>query len=213
MRVQTDNGLGDLIFVVTAAILLILLIRLGWLILRRRKSGVTLSLFAATVFVYAGALVITGLMAPETDVAPGTAKCSDEWCVTVTGATQQAAIGDFKPAGRLIIVDVQVSSESRGRAQRGSNPAIWLIDDSGAFHAPSAAAQAALEKAAGPQPPLDELVPPGGVFTTRQAFDVARSRGPVRVLIEERPGITHFILFNEEAPFSGKTVFKVLPKL
>ncbi len=208
MRIQTDNGLFDIVFMATGAVLAVLLLRGLFLFATRKPFKVTAGLFWGVTVTYGAGLIISNLMTPWQDLTPGTAKCSDEWCVTVDSVSTTPIPG-YAPKGHLVVASVRVFSEARGRTQRGSSPAIYLIDAKGVRHAPSPQAQAALADAFGPQPPLNTQIAPGEAVVTLQAFDTAGTSPTARILIEEEPGITRLILFNEAGYFSGKSVFVV----
>jgi hypothetical protein len=213
MHIQTDNGLGDLMFIGTSLAFFVLIIRIIYLIIVGRSRRRPTYVISGLLGVYIILLLATNLMTPWTNIAPGTGKCSDEWCATVSGASELPSLGHFRPKGRLIVVDVKIFSQSRGRTQKGSNPEIYLVDASGKWHPPSPEAQQALTHIDGPQPSLATAIAPGSSFNTRQAFEIPTGPSPIRVLIAENPGITKLIPFNEAGFLSGKAVFLVVPKI
>ena len=209
MRIQTDNGLGDLIFIACVLVLALLLLRGLYLLIRRRSATGTFAWIVVLVAVYAGALVVSGVMTKPVLVPAGTAKCSDEWCVTVDGATTYPSLPGLQPTQHVVVVRVRAFSEAARRAQRGSDPQIALVGADGTTAGPDAAAQAAVEKRFGAQPPLDTPIAPHESFVTLQAVVVAHTPSHVVVKLGERPWITRIILFNDNSLFAGGTLFSV----
>ncbi len=205
MRIQTNNGLGDLIFLTMALIVIGLCVRALWLAFHRK----TVALILALVGGYGKALVATGLMTPTRLVPAGTVKCSDEWCASVEGATEFTPTSAYSPKGRLVAVRVRISSEARARTQSGSNPVIYIETKDGQRYYPSAGAQAVLTQAVGAQPELTRPVAAGDSFVTLIAFDLPPSAQRFRVNVGERPWITKVILFNDNSLLAGGTMFDV----
>jgi hypothetical protein len=110
----------------------------------------------------------------------------------------------------VVAIQVRVSSESRGRTQHGSSPAIFVLTEDGRRHFPSAAAQTTLERSLGPQPPLIRNVDPGESFKVLVAFDLPASTHRLRVDIAERPWITKLMLFDDNSLLAGRTRFEVM---
>lgn len=212
MRVQTDNGLADMLFIGGVFFAALLVVRLVYGLVRRKPIRFTLISLGAVLGLYALALVLAGRMTSENVVPVGTLKCSDEWCVTVEGAVAAKSVGKAVSTGQFVVVTVRMSSEARGQTQKGSSPQIELITEGNRRYAPSVAAQRALETIAGKQPPLSSQVQPGGQVTTLQAFDIPGNARDLRVFVGERPWITRVILFNENSFFAGQTVFRVTPE-
>ncbi len=209
MRIQTNNGLGDLIFLTMSLVVIGLCVRALWLAFHRRRAIKTVALILALVGGYGKALVVTGLMTPTRLVPAGTVKCSDEWCASVEGATEFTPTSAYSPKGRLVAVRVRISSEARARTQSGSNPVIYIATKDGQRYYPSAGAQAAVTQAFGVQPELTRPVAAGDSFVTLIAFDLPSSAHRFRVNIGERPWITKVILFNDNSLLAGGTLFDV----
>ena len=207
IRVQTDSGVGDLIFLAVALVLVVLSVRAIYLAIRRRPFARTLAVGGTVLCGYAAVLVVSGLLTPQTLLPPGAAKCSDEWCVSVNGAKSHSPIAGYTTQGRLVAIAVRVFSEARGRSQRGSNPAIYVLDEDGRRYLPSPVAQAALDQSLGPQPPLTKRVGAGESFLTEIAFDLPVSIRRLRVNVAEQPWITRIVLFNDNSLFAGGTFF------
>lgn len=192
--------------------LAIMFIRLVYRLLAHRPVLRTFISMACLAVLYFAAVLVAGVLTSESLVAPGTVKCFDDWCVTVTHAAEYSSLSGVSPLGRFIVVDVKVLAESRRVVQKGSDPHVYLIDAKGHKYEPSPAAQASLEKSAGTQLPLTNPVGPGDSFITRQAFDIPKDSGNLRVLVTEQPWITKIVLFNENSFLSGRTLFVIDPK-
>jgi hypothetical protein len=163
--------------------------------------------------VYFATVLISGILTSESVVPPGSVKCFDDWCVTVTDSVEYGGFGESSPSGRFVVVDVKVFGDAKRVVQKGSNPHIYLLDEKGRRYGVIEKTQAAFERMAGSQPPLTTPVAPGESFTARKAFDVPKDCGNLRVLVTEQPWITKIVLFNENSFFSGKTVFSIHPRL
>lgn len=209
MRIQTDNGFGDLIFLGVAVVLIALSLRVLYLVLRRKRIAKTLAVGLAVAGAYGATLIVSGVLTPQSLAPPGTAKCSDEWCVTVESAKVFPPIAGYVPQGRLVVISIRVFSESRGRTQHGSNPVIYVLTEDGRQYRPSAMAQAAVDRSLGAQPPMTKDVVAGESFVTQIAFELPAAADRLRVNVAEQPWITKLILFNDNAIFSGGTLFEV----
>lgn len=110
----------DLAFLLGLLITLGSVLRVAYLLLRRRPNqavGVLtrLALFAGA---YMSVLVAVSIVQPKQTLALGRARCYDEWCVVVDGAQRQSSIGTVHADGLFIIVSARVLNQGRGRRQR-----------------------------------------------------------------------------------------------
>ncbi len=95
---------------------------------------------------------------PQRLIAIGTPWCFDEWCLTVAGVkhTTAARMNAYH-------VDLLLSSQARGRAQRANGAWIYLIDDQGNRYAPEPDSS---------DIPLNVLIQPGQSIDASRRFKV-----------------------------------------
>lgn len=143
----------------------IALARRRWVFARRLALGVVLAWV-----VYLGVGTVVALKAPQHIMALGEDRCFDEMCFAVTGWNRMPST----TAGRSwYLVDVRITSKSRGRAQREIGRTGVLIDRSGRVYEVSEAGMHANSPVgAAPYPGLDAEVEPGQSLQTRLVFDL-----------------------------------------
>ncbi len=170
----------DLAFLLALLITLGSMLRVAYLLLRRRRDqavGVLarLALFAGA---YIGLLVSVSIAQPRQTLALGGARCFDEWCIVVDSAQRRSTIGTVRADGQFIIVSARVLNQGRGRRQRETDVGARLLDDRGLLYAPTSRGQAALLQTGGGSAALTDFVDAGAVNSVRLVFDVpADSRG------------------------------------
>jgi hypothetical protein len=93
--------LFDLLFIVSFVTSVILIIRIGYLAVRGRKTSVktTARFLGGFVGIYAAIVVQVSLSSARKLVGIGEPRCFDEWCIAVTAVSRQHAIGDVKAQG------------------------------------------------------------------------------------------------------------------
>ncbi len=167
-------NLFDLLFIVSVLATVGALVRVGYLLIRKRTAAAkkTATRLATFVAMYAVTLVVVSLASPGKLLAIGDTRCLDEWCITVTGASRQPSIGVVHANGIFYVVTVRVSSRSRGRRQREIDVCTYLTDSVGRRFDVSPTGQQALQRAGLAGEPVTSFVDPGGNFDSRLAFDV-----------------------------------------
>ncbi len=164
----------DLLFIVSFFVTAGALVRIPYLLLRRRRTAVAATATRIGIFVaaYATVLIAVSVLSPGRIVPIGEARCFDEWCITVTSAERTPRIGDVPATGTFEVVTTRVSSRSRGRRQREIDVYPFLIDGSGRRFDVSPTGQEALRRAGLAGEPLTSFVDPGDSFDSRLAFDL-----------------------------------------
>lgn len=195
----------DLIFLASLLGVVIVLVRVLYLAIRARWRPAGKAAAWLLMFVVAYMLLLVGfsIATPQKEVPIGTARCFDDWCITVEQAARQDAIGATRANGTFCIVTVRVSSLAKGRPQRETDVRASLIDDRGRRFDVSTAGQQALEQQGLAGKPLTSFADPGGSFESRLAFDVPRDVGrlnfvksswgwfPVRLIIDDPQSWLH----------------------
>ena len=138
------------------------------------------------VAIYACILVLTSAFSAQQFAAIGARQCSDDWCLTVSGARTQ-------PLGATTAVNVDFRIESRaGRVdQREGAVAVFLRDAAGNRYAPVADPAAV---------PFDTLIHPGQVIDTSRRF-VLPSGTPIAGIVIAREGIPECCIIGDEGSF------------
>jgi hypothetical protein len=206
--------LNDLLFIVSFLVTAGALLRVGYLLLRRRTQAARKTSIRLTVFVaiYGIALVVTSLVSPQQVVKLGEERCFDEWCITVAGASRVPAVGDVRAAGVFEVVTVRVTSHSRGRPQREKDVYTYLTDGAGRRFDVSPAGQSALERAGLAGMSVTSFVDPGSSFESRLAFDVpedAKHIGFVKTSHAWFPAL--FIIGDSSSLFHRPTIVPLGP--
>jgi hypothetical protein len=150
----------DLIFilcflasVVTFIAGVIMMIRGRWQTLVR-----ILGLYGMCAASYFAVDMAIAYLRPQRVIAIATPWCFDEWCLAVTKATHSAG-GDAQTYN----IDLELSSQTRGRAQRANGAWVYLIDDVGRRYAPESNSS---------DVPLDTLLQPGESIQVSRRFTV-----------------------------------------
>ena len=157
-------------------------------IFRRRWTFVRRSLSSLLVLwgIYLALGAVVAVMTPQRVQPIGVDRCFDEMCFATTRFRRTPHIeggGNTTQArGVFYIVDVRVSSRSRGRAQHEAGRKGILIDEFGRSYDVSAEGSRALVAAEGPSPGLDTDLNPGETALAKLVFDL-----PTEV---KRPGFT-----------------------
>ena len=164
----------DLLAIVSVLATVGALVRVGYLLIRKRTAAArkTATRLATVVALYAITLIVVSLVSPKKVLEMGAVRCFDEWCITVTSASRQPSIGDVPATGIFYVVTVRVSSRSRGRRQRESDVCPYLTDSQGRRFDVSPLGQQALQRKGLAGEPVTSFVDPGDSFDSRLAYDV-----------------------------------------
>jgi hypothetical protein len=137
----------------------------------------------------------------------GTDICFDDWCATVTKIERPKAVSidnqEFIPNGQLLILNIKMSNQAKGIAQKPSEPRVHIIDEKGKSYSFSARGQQALENQIGKQIPVDIRLELHQSLETKLVFDIPKEAKNLEVRIDEGPTLAK-LLFNE-----NKEVFLV----
>lgn len=219
------DGLGDravasdilflLVVMVSAATLLgLVAAALGgrWRFARRLLRG-----YALVAFTYLGALVLFSLTAPQRVLPLGEDRCFDDWCIAATGYSVLPELGPstrrLRAQGRFYAVEIRLSNQARGRSQRASSVALWLLDDRGRRYPVSRSGQAAWEAEHGPTAALTSTLALGERLGTLRVFEVPLDARSLGLVVEHPAGFSpgRLILFDEQSWLHPPTVFRLAP--
>jgi len=162
--------------------------------IRGRRALESLRPFLFVLVAYLVLLAAGSFVDRERRIALGTTLCFDDWCIAVTNVHSATSLRQ----NRVVTADVRISSVARGRAQRGSDPRLFFIDDRGTWYAADRSPD---------DPALRSQVAPGESFTTRVHASVPNQRSIVAVRVWEGAWIDRFLPFDEESPFHAKTYY------
>ena len=190
MTIQMVSFGADLLMLLTAVAVIVLLVAVvGQLVRRHARSAALLArVLVAIVVTYGAALIAVGLAssAPQ-QLKPGDTKCFDDWCVTMTGASQDAA--------GTTIVAVQLENRGRGRPMRSDLARAYLEIPGGREVAPTDSSG------------MQTMLPPGQRVDVRLTFPAVQSLlGARLVVVEDMGGLGPgtFEIGGEGSPFHGK---------
>ncbi len=164
----------DLVLIGSVLIVLLGVLGLSYALITRRGTlfrhiALAMGLY---VGVYAAVLVVVSLTTPQHVVALHEPRCFDDWCLAVESTARVSAIGDTEAAGVFYVVTLTASNHARGVSQRERDAGVYVIDDIGLRHPPSAAGQQALEAIGEAGLPLDTMMAVGGSFSHTAVFDL-----------------------------------------
>ena len=144
---------------------------LAALFLRRRVFSVRIFVTIVVVWaVYLGVGTAVAVMTPQRIVSIGEDRCFDELCFAVTGYSR---IPSTNAGKSFYLVDVRISSRSRGRPQQEIGRKGVLIDRAGHVYEASRQNMQALSPVNGaPYPGLDAEVAPGQALETKLVFEL-----------------------------------------
>lgn len=190
-----------LIFLGTIIALLIFLVRL---IMKAIKRENIVSTFRAVVIIVLSYSVLWGFfyfISSDKVVPFGTDICFDDWCATVTKFERPETLGkgdqELFPHGQFLILNIKMSNQAKGIAQKPSEPRVHILDEKGNSYSFSTKGQQVLEKQNGKQIPIDKKLELHQSLETQLVFDIPKNARNLKVLIEEGPFITK-LLFNED---------------
>ncbi len=179
MPVQAVNDVGNLVSVGLLLATLTLAVTVVFRRLRGKPAGPPAVAAIVCLATYGILLLAVSLASRTREIAPGTDKCFDDWCATVTGVRSLPN----KPGApeKFIAVSFCVSNRAQRAAFRPSQPRVAFVVPDGRVFMPSAAAQGEFERQAGPLQDLTKRVVAGEQFRTSLVF-----RGTTRR--SDRPG-------------------------
>ncbi|MGI8564804.1 MAG: hypothetical protein ACR2MZ_14860 [Candidatus Dormibacter sp.] len=190
MTVQVVPLVGDLLVLLTAAIVLVLF-TMAIVQLARRRTPAALRLggvLGGVVVLYGAALVGVGLANGPRQLKAGDSKCFDDWCATMVGARQDVATG-------RLLVGVRLENRGRGKAMRADLARAYVEGPGGGSVAPQDAHE------------LQVFLRPGEHADVELVFDAAPDTSGRRfVVVEdaETVGPGTFTIGGEGSPFHGK---------
>src|SRR5581483_9620367 len=153
-------SLGDLFFLASVLLVVILCCRVLILSLRRRFHAVKRAalLGGAYLAVYAVVLIGVAMARPRRVYPAAERRCFDDWCVAALDVRPaQDVCGE--PHGRQWIAHVRVSSVARRVRQRARDARAELEDQQGRRYAPCAAVGRALSDELGPGESFEVALP------------------------------------------------------
>ena len=194
-----------LIFFGTIIAILILLVRLIMKVIKHKNIAAT---FRKIVIIVLSYLVLWGIfyfISSDKVVPIGTDICFDDWCASVTKFERPKTLGkenqELTPHGQFIILNITMSNQARGIAQKPSEPRVHIVDEKGNSYSFSTEGQQALEKQIGNQIPIDERLELHESLETQLVFDIPKDARNLKVLIEEGPLITKLLFSENKAVF------------
>jgi len=194
-----------LIFFGTIIAILILLVRLIMKVIKHKNIATT---FRKIVIIVLSYLVLWGIfyfISSDKVVPIGTDICFDDWCASVTKFERPKTLGkenqELIPHGQFIILNITMSNQARGIAQKPSEPRVHIVDEKGNSYSFSTEGQQALEKQIGNQIPIDERLELHESLETQLVFDIPKDARNLKVLIEEGPLITKLLFSENKAVF------------
>jgi hypothetical protein len=143
-------------------------------------------------------------------------RCFDEMCYSVKGVAITHALGQFKAQGDFYVVTVQLRSDSRGTAQKPSQPALFVVDAQGQSYSQMVNAGDEPGLPTGQPVTADQLwnqkIQPGQVVSRTVAFDLpAGIRQPGLVVTEGIGPLSAVIIGDESSLFHARTEFLLNP--
>ena len=175
----------DLLFIAGFLCTLIGVLRILWLVVKRRWTDVrshSLRLGAA-LGAYLLVVILVGILSPQQMLPPDGILRYDDWCLGVQRFELAEMIGpDLRPApGRQFLI-VTVSVISKARRVRQAAPAgalVYMCDREGRRYEVSERAQTVYEGLHGAQPALTTKLDPNTSFQTTRVFEVPRNDGEI----------------------------------
>jgi hypothetical protein len=145
--------------------------RRRWTFVRRSLGGL---LVLWGIYLVVGTAI--AIMTPQRIQPIGANRCFDEMCFAVSRFRRVPRIERGRHVaqahGVFYIVDVRVSSKSRGRAQHEAGRKGILIDELGRIYDVSVEGTQALAATEGPSPGLDTDLSPGETALAKLIFDL-----------------------------------------
>ena len=166
----------DLLFLVSALVLVVSIAWAGVSVLRGRRAGarVILGRAAVGILLYFAVLLLVSIASPGRRLAIGQPLCSDDWCIAVTSAQRNDT-----DSGRGYLVTFQLTSRARAITQRERFVVAWLEDGRHRRF------DAVLDTS---NPPFDATLGPLQSLSTTRRFDVPANAKDLAVIIAREGG-------------------------
>jgi len=208
-QIQAVNDLGVLLSFIFVLVIVVLTV----VLIYRASRGRRIRKLAVAEFVglaaYAATLVAFSIASETRQLALGTDKCFDDWCVTVSSSRLLSSV-ESRASIKRIAVELRVSNRARRAAFRPSQPRVMLALPSGAIVQPSSAGQRQNETPPGTQKDLAIRLLAGESFNTSLEFEVPDSTQQASVILLEGPAtVTRFLIGDENSFFHRKTVYSI----
>jgi len=163
----------------------------------------------AVAVVYGLLLIGVALQSRERTLLPGEKKYFCE--IDCHLAYSIAGSGSAGPGALAVSVttwfDPSTIAPFRGNSPLSPNPrVVYLVDDSGRRHEPSAEATRTWETKHGPSTPLTRELRPGESYTTTFVFEVPDGSRP-RLFLGDPVGVETLLIGHENSPAHGKAYF------
>ena len=175
----------DLLFLVVFLTTVVMMCAAVVMTLRgsRSQAGRVMTALTAVLGAYLLTIAVVSLTTPQQVAAFKDTWCSDEWCVSVDRVDRTPSA-----AGVTYIVDLRLSSRSRGRPQRERGVGVYLIDDSGRHYEARIAPGAV---------PFDTLLQPGQSIVASRLF-VLPGDANNPSLVVTHPGFPRMLIIGED---------------
>jgi hypothetical protein len=205
----------ELVFLAGFFAVVITCLRIGWLLLRRRREAALFNLkwLGICTAVYFALLLVLSAFTPQRVYQVGNTRCFDDWCISVENAKSENQIGPegFTTNGRLLLVTLRISSRARRVRQSEPYTEVFLLDAKGRQYEVAELPQRAFEAIKGPQAQLGTMLDPGGTFTTVRIFDIPEDLTQIGLATGQRgvlnPSI--FIIGDEASIGHKRTIFRI----
>lgn len=186
--------LADLAFIALALGTIIGLIRIGYLLLRRRAPSAkrVARRLALVLAGYAMVLLAVSFASTGSRRPMRTPWCFDDWCIQVDSVTGPAAIGSARPSGEWRVAWLTVSSTMRRGRQAEPDAYVFLVDRDGRRIEASDVGERALDTQSPSRHRVTDQLDPLGSFPVAIAFDADPAAGPFALSKSRRnrfPGI------------------------
>ena len=197
--------LSDLLFIVSALLVLGTLIRLLIVAVLRRTGPLksTARFLGIYLTVYAALLMGFGLGRPRIFLDQGRPKCFDEWCVAAI-KTEPAA-GAVCAGSNTWIATFEIASQAQRRKQSASDAIAELEDAQGRRFAPCGSPISGTGKSANT---LNDFLEPGEHRLVAIPFALAQGSQPVGAVVHhgQFPGVV--IIGDDQSFLHPQTLFR-----
>ena len=207
--------LFELVFIACLFAAVITGLRIGWLLLRRRRKAAFVSFkwLGICATIYFALLLVVSTFAPQRVYQVGDTRCFDDWCISVENAKVRGQLGPetSDTSGRLLLVSLRISSRARRVRQSEPHTEVFLLDDDGRQYEVAELKQRAFEAIESPQASLGTMLDPGGTFTTVRVFDIPKDLTEVGLATRQR-GVLNpslFIIGDEASIGHKRTIFRI----
>ena len=174
----------------------------------------------AWIGVYAVLLLALSFTSQTRTIQPGEERCFDEMCFSVKANSVVSVLGtgpnQLKAQGEYLVVTVQLHSTAKRRAQKPSQPDLFVIYANGQRYTQAINAGSETDLPIG-QPVTarqlwDRPVQPGETVSRTVAFDLPVGIRKTGLVITEGIGpLSDVIIGDENSFFHARTVFLLNP--